>query len=34
MGGASTVQQANNQWEGQLTGILGDTAQLGAKVLV
>lgn len=32
MSGASTVQNANRQWIGDVTGILGDAAQIGAGI--
>ena len=33
MSGANTVQQANRQWVGDVTGILSDATQIGGKFL-
>ena len=33
MSGANTVQQANRQWVGDVTGLLGDAASIGSKFI-
>ena len=33
MGGATDVNSANNQWEGDVMGILGDASKIGSSLI-